>query len=80
MQSFGHLTRDCRCGWQANKNEQGVGNPRRALSEYIAPLCATQVDGQAFFCIPNCPSELNARERVNTTVVTITRGMCQQNN
>jgi hypothetical protein len=40
----------------------------------VAPLCATQVDGQAFFYIPNRPSEANARERVNTTIVTLLKG------
>jgi hypothetical protein len=33
------------------------------LCEMVAPLCATQVEGQAFLCIPDIPSESNARER-----------------
>jgi hypothetical protein len=40
----------------------------------IAPLCATQVLGQAFLCIPSIPNEANARERVNTGVVTVLKG------
>jgi hypothetical protein len=39
----------------------------------IAPLCATQVPGQGFL-IPDCPSKSNARERVNTAVVTVVKG------
>jgi hypothetical protein len=45
------------------------------LSEYIASLCATQVDGLAFLCIPDCPSEVHARERATTVVVTMLKGM-----
>jgi hypothetical protein len=40
----------------------------------VAPLCATQVSSQAFFVIPNCPSKVNARERINTVVVTVLKG------
>jgi hypothetical protein len=40
----------------------------------VAPLCAIQVEGQAFFCIPDRPSESNARERMNTTIVTVLKG------
>jgi hypothetical protein len=49
----------------------GLVNP--VLSELIAPLCATQVAGQGFFLIPDCPLESNARERVNTAVVTVVK-------
>jgi hypothetical protein len=52
-------------------DHSGLVNP--VLSELIAPLCATQVAGQGFFLIPDCPSESNARERVNTTVVTVVK-------
>jgi hypothetical protein len=40
----------------------------------VAPLCATQVNGHAFFVIPNCPFEVNVRERINTVVVTTLKG------
>jgi hypothetical protein len=40
----------------------------------IAPLCATQTEGYAFFVIPRCPSEVNSHERINTVVVTILKG------
>jgi hypothetical protein len=40
------------------------------LSEYIAPICAAQVEGQTFFCIPDTPSEVHVRERAATAVVT----------
>jgi hypothetical protein len=45
------------------------------LSEYIAPLCATQVEGQGFLCIPDCPSETHARERATTAVVIVLKGV-----
>jgi predicted Zn-ribbon and HTH transcriptional regulator len=75
--SEGHLAKDCRRGWQQNRFEKGnVGNGnRKALSYLIAPLCATQAEGQAFLVIPKCLSEINARERVNTVVVTILKGV-----
>jgi hypothetical protein len=41
------------------------------LSELITPLCATQVPGHAFFCIPDRPNEVNAREKVNTAIVIV---------
>jgi hypothetical protein len=44
------------------------------LSELIAPLCATQVEGQAFLCILDRPLESNARERVNTVIITVIKG------
>jgi hypothetical protein len=73
----GHYTRDC---W---KNVQGErhGNQRIdqvKLSELVAPLCATQVEGQGFFCIPNRPSQINVRERererANIAIVTVLKG------
>jgi hypothetical protein len=45
------------------------------VSEYIAPLCAAQMNGQAFFCIPDRPSEVHARERSTTAIVTIVKGV-----
>jgi hypothetical protein len=32
---------------------QGNAGAEMNLSDYVATLCAAQVDGQAFFCIPN---------------------------
>jgi hypothetical protein len=40
----------------------------------VVPLCTTQVNGQAFCVISNCPSEVNVRERINTVVVTVLKG------
>jgi hypothetical protein len=77
--SVGHLMKDCRQGWGAKRvdrylYDQGGENDRK-LSEMIAALCAIQVDGQAFFCIPDRPSQINARERVNTVIVTMLEGV-----
>lgn len=47
---------------------------KKKLSEYITPLCATQSEGQAFFCIPDHPSELCVRERMNTAIITVVSG------
>jgi hypothetical protein len=47
----------------------GQGSRKQDLIEFVAPLCATQVDGQAFFLIPSRSCEVNARERVNTSIV-----------
>jgi hypothetical protein len=74
--SVDHVAKDCRRGWQQNRNDHGnhgIVN-RKPLSELIASLCATRSDGQAFFVIPRCASEVNARERINTAVVTILKG------
>jgi hypothetical protein len=40
----------------------------------VAPLCVTQAEGQAFFCIPDRPSQNNSKERANTAIVTILKG------
>jgi hypothetical protein len=50
------------------------GMREQNLSECVATLCATQVEGLAFFFIPNRPSHTHARERVNTTIVAILKG------
>jgi hypothetical protein len=42
--------------------------------ELIAPLCTTQAEGLVFFYIPNRPSQVNVRERDNTTIVTMLKG------
>lgn len=47
---------------------------KKKLSEYVAPLCATQSEGQAFFCIPDHPSEVHVRERMNTAIITVVSG------
>jgi hypothetical protein len=44
------------------------------LSEMVAQLCARQVQGQTFFCIPYRPSLVNARERIDTAMVTVLNG------
>jgi hypothetical protein len=48
-------------GGQNFRWENFQGGNGQDLSEYVAPLCATQVLVQAFFCIPDRPSETNAR-------------------
>jgi hypothetical protein len=44
------------------------------LSGYVASLCATQVEWQAFLCIPVCPSKIHVRDRETTAVVTVIKG------
>jgi hypothetical protein len=74
----GHLAADCNKNWQPNRGEYPVHLVNRDrnlnLSELIAPLCATQAEGQAFLCIPDRPLESNARERVNTVIITVIKG------
>jgi hypothetical protein len=76
--SVGHLVKDCRQDRGPDGADgRGIvldGGPEKSLSEYIAPLCTIQVDGHAFFCIPDRPSHMNARERVNTAIVTVLKG------
>jgi hypothetical protein len=49
---LGYYNKDCRKGLQENKNDNE--NPgtfhgnRKYINEFVAPLCATQVEGQAF--------------------------------
>jgi hypothetical protein len=71
--TYGHLARDCRRGLVGNTQLAEVRD--LPVSEYIAPLCAAQVDGQAFFCIPDRPSEVHARERSTTAIVTFVKGV-----
>jgi hypothetical protein len=63
------MTRDCRRG-QFHGVHQDVER-EMSLSEYIAPICAAQLDGEAFFCIPDRQSEVHAKERATIVVVTI---------
>jgi hypothetical protein len=68
---------DCKLRGQHNRQNLFMDHSRMvspALCELIAPLCATQVPDQGFFLILDCPSESNARERVNTTLVTMVKG------
>jgi hypothetical protein len=44
----GHWTGDCRRGWHHRGGHQNHENMAVALSELIAPLCATQVPGKLF--------------------------------
>lgn len=46
----------------------------KLLSEYVAPLCATQVKGQSFFCIPKYPSDINLKERSSTAMIKVISG------
>jgi hypothetical protein len=70
----GHYTKECKRVWQGIKEEVQQGNRDQNLSEYVATLCATQVEGMAFFCSPNRPSQNHAKERVNTAIVTVLKG------
>ncbi|TVU30204.1 hypothetical protein EJB05_21814, partial [Eragrostis curvula] len=56
---FGHVTEHCRS---------------KKLWELVAPLCATQVERQSFFSIPDCPSDINLKERSTTAIVTVISG------
>jgi hypothetical protein len=62
-------------GIQNVKGDNVQGGNIQDLSTFVAPLCATQVPGQAFFCIPDRPSESNARERINIDVVNVVKGV-----
>jgi hypothetical protein len=69
----GHLTRDCRRGQACDLHLEIERD--LPLSEYIAPICAAQIEGQTFFCILDRPSEAHARERYTTVVVTVLKGV-----
>jgi hypothetical protein len=72
----GHLLRDCRRmgGYQGMAcGHQGHGGAEQNLSDYVATICATQVDGQAFFCIPNRSSESHASERSTTAIASVVK-------
>jgi hypothetical protein len=73
----GHYTKECRRVWMGDREEfQGTCQTGVAgnLSDLVAPLCVTQAEGQNFFCIPDRPSQNNAKERANTAIVTILKG------
>jgi hypothetical protein len=57
----GHVVKDCRRMWFGDKGKQTLeschSKPKH-VSELVASLCAIQVDGQAFFVIPDRPSQL----------------------
>jgi hypothetical protein len=74
--SVDHIATECKKAWPQPRAMFGQGEQvqGKELSEMVARLCATQVPGQAFFVIPNCPTEMNARERINTTVVNVLKG------
>jgi hypothetical protein len=72
---LGHMAHECKLRWANNKRgllhmDHGIAG--RDLSECITYLCATQSPGQAFFAIPDRPSETNAMERVNTAIRSVT--------
>lgn len=60
-----------RCGRYGHEASQCYTKMR---SDYVAPLCATQVEGQSFFCIPDCPSDINLKERASTAVIKVLSG------
>ncbi|TVU43075.1 hypothetical protein EJB05_09511, partial [Eragrostis curvula] len=73
-----HSTQECtrpnkcdKCGACGHLGEKCRS---KKLWEYVAPLCATQVEGQAFFCIPDCPSDVNLKERSTTALITVMSG------
>jgi hypothetical protein len=73
----GHMAHECKLRWTNNKRgllhmDHGVAEDD--LSKCIAYLCATQSPSQAFFAIPDRPSKSNARERVNTAIITVLKG------
>jgi hypothetical protein len=74
---FGHMAIDYRKGWNAELGKQFQepyhGGPKQ-LSEMVASLCATQVDGQAFFLIPDRPSQIQSKERTTTAIITVLKG------
>jgi hypothetical protein len=68
---IGHMATDCRANWPGERG----GRQYKNLSDLVAPLCAIQVEGQSFFCILDCPSQANAKERVNTAIVKVLKGV-----
>lgn len=38
------------------------------------PLCAMQVEGESTFCIPDCPSDVNLKERSNIAIIRVVFG------
>jgi hypothetical protein len=70
----GHYTKECRRIWQGDTEEVLAGYSDQNLSECVATLCATQVEGMTFFYISNRPSENHAKERANTAIVTVIKG------
>jgi hypothetical protein len=69
-----HYTKEYRRIWQRDKEDHQMGKREQNLSECVATLCAAQVEGLAFFCIPNRPSMIHSRERVNTAIITVLKG------
>jgi hypothetical protein len=74
----GHFARDCRSNWPMERGgrqalDQG-GCIKKNLCDLVAPLCAIQSEGHSFFCIPDCPSQANSRERVNIAIVKVVKG------
>jgi hypothetical protein len=74
---FGHMARDCRKGWNAKLGKQfqePYHDGPKQLCEMVVSLCATQVDGQAFFLIPDRPSQIQSKERTTTAIITVLKG------
>jgi hypothetical protein len=51
-----HLTVNCRRVWP-NQRGHLIAKKKGNLSECVAMLCATQVEGQGFLCMPKRPAE-----------------------
>jgi hypothetical protein len=58
--SIGHVVRDCRRG-QARVMPQEIERDI-PLCKFGAPICAAQLEGYAFFCIPNRPYEVHVTD------------------
>lgn len=74
----GHHMRDCKKPMSCDKcgkiGHDSNACSRRKLYDYVAPLCATQVEGQAFFYMPDHLSEQHVREKMNISIVTVMSG------
>jgi hypothetical protein len=70
----GHYTKECRKVWQDDTVDGYYGKRDQNLSECVATLCATQVEGSTFFCIPYIPSLNHSKERVNMSIITVIKG------
>ena len=74
----GHIANDCckpmkcaRCGLFGHISDHCR---TQLLSDYIAPFCVAQVEGQGFFMIPDFPTENAIKERSSTAIVTVLSG------
>lgn len=63
-----------RCDKCGKLGHDNTACSKKKISEYVAPLCASQVEGQTFFCILDHPSEQYVKEKMNTALVTVVSG------